>query len=98
MVPQVDCQDVVRHALKVENKEKDTPPPPPEADLAYKKKGKEGTGAIAMIDPPIGDLEKEITEAKVDENDAQEDYEAYMKDSAEKRVLDSKAFADKEGP
>merc|ERR1719324_2236623 len=50
-----------------------------------------------MIDLLIGDLEKEITEAKVDEKDAQEDYEAYMKDSAEKRALDSKAIADKEG-
>jgi len=73
------------------------PPPPPEADLAYKKKGEEGTGVIAMIDLLIGDLEKEITEAKVDEKDAQEDYEAFMKDSAEKRALDSQAIADKEG-
>merc|ERR1719310_2369627 len=48
----------------------DAPPPPPEADLAYKKKGEEGTGVIAMIDLLIGDLEKEITEAKVDEKDA----------------------------
>jgi len=73
------------------------PPPPPEADLAYKKKGEEGTGVIAMIDLLIGDLEKEITTAKVDEKDAQADYEAFMKDSAEKRALDSKAIADKEG-
>jgi predicted nucleic acid-binding Zn-ribbon protein len=75
----------------------DAPPPPPEADLAYKKKGEEGTGVIAMIDLLIGDLEKEITEAKVDEKDAQEDYESFMKDSAEKRALDSQAIADKEG-
>jgi len=74
----------------------DAPPPPPEADLAYKKKGEEGTGVIAMIDLLIGDLEKEITEAKVDEKDAQEDYESFMKDSAEKRALDSQAIADKE--
>jgi len=73
------------------------PPPPPEADLAYKKKGEEGTGVIAMIDLLIGDLEKEITTAKVDEKDAQADYEAFMKDSAEKRALDSQAIADKEG-
>merc|ERR1719238_2232588 len=75
----------------------DAPPPPPEADLTYKKKGEESTGVIAMIDLLIGDLEKEITEAKVDEKDAQEDYEAFIKDSAEKRALDSKAIADKEG-
>jgi len=75
----------------------DAPPPPPEADLAYKKKGEEGTGVIAMIDLLIGDLEKEITESKVDEKDAQADYESFMKDSAEKRALDSKAITDKEG-
>jgi len=75
----------------------EAPPPPPEADLTYKKKGEESTGVIAMIDLLIGDLEKEITEAKVDEKDAQDDYESFMKDSAEKRALDSKAIADKEG-
>merc|ERR1719213_1502081 len=50
-----------------------------------------------MIDLLIGDLDKEITESKVDEKDAQADYEAFMKDSAEKRALDSRAIADKEG-
>merc|ERR1719331_3411675 len=47
----------------------EAPPPPPEADLTYKKKGEEGTGVIAMIDLLIGDLEKEITQSKVDEKD-----------------------------
>merc|ERR1719316_1790555 len=75
----------------------EAPPPPPEADLTYKKKGEEGTGVIAMIDLLIGDLEKEITQSKVDEKDAQASYESFMKDSAEKRALDSKAIADKEG-
>jgi len=50
-----------------------------------------------MIDLLIGDLEKEITESTVDEKDAQSDYESFMGDSAEKRALDSKAIADKEG-
>merc|ERR1719238_2348559 len=75
----------------------EAPPPPPEADLAYKKKGEEGTGVIAMIDLLIGDLEKDITESKVDEKNAQANYESFMKDSADKRALDFKAIADKEG-
>merc|ERR1719213_1294045 len=50
-----------------------------------------------MIDLLIGDLDKEITQSKVDEKDAQASYESFMKDSAEKRALDSKAIADKEG-
>merc|ERR1719174_2599174 len=75
----------------------EAPPPPPEEDLSYKKKGEEGTGVIAMIDLLIGDLEKEITQSKVDEKDAQASYESFMKDSADKRALDSKAIADKEG-
>jgi len=75
----------------------EAPPPPPEADLSYKKKGEEGTGVIAMIDLLIGDLEKEITQSKVDEKDAQASYESFMKDSADKRAQDSKAIADKEG-
>merc|ERR1719281_1362825 len=75
----------------------EAPPPPPEADLAYKKKGEEGTGVIAMIDLLIADLDKEITESKVNEKDAQASYESFMKDSADKRAQDSKAIADKEG-
>jgi hypothetical protein len=73
----------------------DAPPPPPETFGAYKKSGK-STGVIAMIDLLIADLDKEMTEAKQEEKDAQADYEAMMKDSAEKRTLDSKAIADKD--
>jgi len=88
---------VQAHRAGADADDAEAPPPPPEADLAYKKKGEEGTGVIAMIDLLIGDLEKEITESTVDEKDAQSDYESFMKDSAEKRALDSKAIADKEG-
>merc|ERR1719231_2192668 len=35
------------------------PPPPPEADLAYKTKGEESAGVITMIDTLINDVEKE---------------------------------------
>merc|ERR1719353_467360 len=72
------------------------PPPPPEAPGAYKKKGEESNGVIAMIDLLVKDLDKEMTVAKAEEKDAQEDYEQMMKDSAEKRADDSKSLGDKE--
>merc|ERR1719198_2861372 len=73
------------------------PPPPPEAPGAYKKKGEESNGVIAMIDLLVKDLDKEMTVAKTEEKDAQADYEQFMKDSADKRAGDSKALANKEG-
>merc|ERR1719473_2429921 len=72
------------------------PPPPPEANLAYKKSREAGTGVIAMIDLLKADLEKQITEMELVEKDAQADYEQFMKDSAEQRALDSKSITDKE--
>merc|ERR1719361_2759449 len=74
---------------------KDAPPPPPETFGAYTKKSGESTGVIAMIDLLINDLDKEMTEAETQEKDAQADYESTMKDSAEKRALDSKTVAGK---
>jgi len=74
---------------------KAAPPPPPETAAAYSKKSEESNGVIALIDLMIGDLTKEMTEAKATEKNAQEDYEQTMKDSAEKRATDSKAVADK---
>jgi len=70
--------------------------PPPSADLSYKKGGASG-GVIEMIKLLISDLEKDIVEMETDEKDAQEDYEQFMRDSAEKRAKDSKALTDKEG-
>merc|ERR1719160_1127926 len=49
-----------------------------------------------MIDLMIKDLDKEMTEAKTTEADAQADYEQAMKDSSEKRAQDTKSLADKE--
>merc|ERR1719271_1510389 len=46
------------------------PPPPPEAPGAYKKKGEESTGVIAMIDLLVKDLDKEMTVAETEEKDA----------------------------
>merc|ERR1719272_474469 len=73
------------------------PPPPPEAIEAYSKKSEESNGIISMMDLLIKDLDKEMTEAEVTEKDAQEDYETFMTDSADKRAQDSKTLTDKEG-
>merc|ERR1719383_711788 len=72
------------------------PPPPPETWGAYKKKGEEHGGVVAMLNMLKADLEKEMQSATVDEKDAQAEYETMMAESAEKRSSDSKALADKE--
>jgi len=72
------------------------PPPPPEANLAYKKSGGSSNGVIGLIDILIADLDKDNQEREVEEKDAQKEYEEFMADSAEKRALDSKAIGDKE--
>merc|ERR1711992_332365 len=73
------------------------PPPPPATWGAYSKKSEESAGVIGMIDLLIKDLDKEMTEAKTEEKDGQADYELMMKESAEKRVADSKSLSDKQG-
>merc|ERR1719454_1496395 len=72
------------------------PPPPPETFGAYSKKSGESSGVISMIDLLIKDLDKEMTEAKAEEKDAQGDYEQLMKDSADKRAADSKSLEEQE--
>merc|ERR1719150_2024697 len=72
------------------------PPPPPATWDAYSKKTEDSAGVIGMIDLLIKDLDKEMTERKTEEKDAQADYETMMKESAEKRVADSKSLADKQ--
>merc|ERR1711957_1091718 len=76
---------------------RDAPPPPPEEIKAYGKKSEESNGIIAMMDALVKDLDKEMTEAELEEKDAQGDYEQMMKDSADKRAEDSKMLTDKEG-
>jgi len=72
------------------------PPPPPETFGAYSKKSEESNGVMAMIDALVGDLEKEIQEMEFEEKDAQEEYEEFIEDSANKRATDSKSLTDKE--
>jgi len=71
------------------------PPPPPATAAAFSKKSEESNGVIAMIDVMIGDLTKEMTEAKATESNSQADYETTMSDSAEKRAQDTHSLADK---
>merc|ERR1719221_661052 len=72
------------------------PPPPPETFGAYAKKSDESAGVMKLMGMLIADLDKEMTEATTEENDAQSDYEAMMKSSAEKRAADSKSLTEKE--
>jgi len=74
----------------------EAPPPPPEAVGAYKKKGEDANGVIAMMDLLVKDLDKEMTVAETEEKDAQADYQEMMSTSAEKRAQDTKALGDKE--
>jgi septal ring factor EnvC (AmiA/AmiB activator) len=72
------------------------PAPPPEANLAYKKSGESSNGVMAMIDLILADVDKEIQTMKVDEKDAQSDYETFMSDASNKRAEDSKTITDKD--
>merc|ERR1719276_406296 len=56
----------------------EAPPPPPEAVGAYKKKGEESTGVIAMMDMLIADIDKEIQEMTTEEKESQSEYETFM--------------------
>jgi len=73
------------------------PPPPPAANLAYKAKGEESSGVIQMIDTLVNDVEKENQVMKLEEEDAQSDYEKFMGDAKAKRADDSKSMSDAEG-
>mmetsp|Transcript_38672 Transcript_38672/g.71814 ORF Transcript_38672/g.71814 Transcript_38672/m.71814 type:complete len:691 (-) Transcript_38672:92-2164(-) len=71
------------------------PPPPPEADLGYKKK-EESKGVMALIETIIKDLEKEDLELTGEEKGAQSMYEKFMSDAADKRAIMSQASVEKD--
>jgi septal ring factor EnvC (AmiA/AmiB activator) len=75
--------------------QKAAPPPPPETFGPYSKKTEESGGVIAMIDLLVGDLEKELQTAKVDEDNAQEEYEKLTADAGDKRKQDSATLTEK---
>merc|ERR1719231_1509416 len=58
----------------------DAPAPPPATAGAFKKKGEESNGVIAMIDMLVADLDKEMTVAETDEKNSQAEYEEMSKD------------------
>jgi len=71
------------------------PGPPPDTWNAYAKKSDESTNVVAMIGVLIADLDKEMTEAKAEEKNDQEDYETMMTESAAKRTEDSNSLSGK---
>jgi len=73
------------------------PGPPPETWEAYKKKGEESAGVVAMMDTLMSDLQKSITESETEEKSAQATYEEMIKASSEKRTADSRSISEKEG-
>jgi len=72
------------------------PGAPPDTFGEYKKTSEENAGVVEMINTLIKSLVLDITEAKAEEKNAQEEYELFIKDSAGKRQADTKAVADKE--
>jgi len=69
--------------------------PPATFGKEYKKSGEETSGVISMIDLLIRDLDKEMAEAKSQEEASQGDYEHMMNDSAKSRAADSKGISAK---
>jgi len=69
---------------------------PPEATRAYMYvKSEESKGPIAMMDLLVQDLDKEMTVAQTEEQDAQKDYEQMLKDSKAKRTADSSSLTER---
>merc|ERR1719330_931772 len=95
-VPEAEPAPAMFAQIKQHDVASVSPGPPPETWGAYKTKGEEHGGVVAMINMLKADLEKEMQSATVEEKDAQAEYEQMMAESAEKRATDSKSLADKE--
>jgi len=80
--------------LSMKLTEKGAPPPPPMAIEAYKKS--DSSGPVALMDNFMRDIKMEMQEDDMNEEQAQKDYQELMKDSANKRALDSKTIVEKE--
>merc|ERR1719388_514514 len=76
-----------------ERVQKDAPPPPPPGASAHKKS--DSSGVLAMMDMLVADIDKEMLAAKMEEKDAQDDYEKLMFDCSEQRATSSKDLTDK---
>jgi hypothetical protein len=66
--------------------------PPPETWDAYAKKSEESNGVISMIDLLVQDLDKDMSEAEVEEKNAQELYDKTVADARTDRVGLSKSL------
>merc|ERR1719502_1549322 len=67
-------------------------------DLAFGQysKSQASGGIIQMLDSMMSDVEKDMTAAKMEEEDGQTEYEETMADAAAKRATDSKLVVAKE--
>jgi len=83
--------DVSEHVQSMAN-----PGLPPATWGAFAKQSEANGGVVQMVNLLIADLDKDMTEARADERDAQGDYEQLMADSAEKRTADSKSLSEKQ--
>merc|ERR1719323_2008477 len=66
---------------------------PPKTELSRE----DSMGVMAMMDLLIADLDKEMTEASTQEKDSQADYENLMKESSNKRKVDTGVLTEKTG-
>jgi len=82
--------------VSVHVQDKAAPGPPPETWGAYQSQSQANGGVVQMVNVLIADLDKEMTEAKAEEANAQSEYETLMQDSAAKRTADSKALSEKQ--
>jgi hypothetical protein len=74
---------------------RESPEEPPKTWGDYSKKGEDTAGVVQMVNLLISDLDKEMTEAEVEEKNSQKAYEELMGDSAGKRAADLKAVGEK---
>merc|ERR1712194_390100 len=63
---------------------------------AYKKKGEESNGVIAMMDLMVKDLDEEMTVSETENTNDQAQYEKTVAEAGDKRRQDSKSITDKE--
>jgi septal ring factor EnvC (AmiA/AmiB activator) len=70
----------------------DAPPPPP----AMPKREKSEGGVIGLIGNIISDLKLEMNQAKLEEEDAQKDYEKLASDAAAKRQANVQSMSEKD--
>jgi len=77
------------------HKDDAAPPPPPETWGAYKKKTEDSNGVMTMMDMLIADLDKEMTEARTEEENSQEEYDQFMVDAKEKKASMAKSTQEK---